>query len=154
MRTPPPPHQCHSKKIKLMDLTFTRSGLSASQHMPWILNSNQTPCLLPTLISIGGGNGIAEHRDSGKISEEIVLEASALWCCILLGFIRNRGVSEKIKETSLNVRRANDLDQGRMNVITVIDSKRKTIEEYSREGPAERVLRLYEGGKGCYFCTS
>lgn len=50
--------------------------------------------------------------------------------------------------------RANDLDQGRMNVKTVINSKRKAIEEYSREGPAERVLRLYEGGKGCYFCTS
>lgn len=53
-------------------------------------------------------------------------------------------------------KKADDRDKGHINVKMVIDKRRKPTEDYSRVGPAKKSvrLRLHEGGKGCYFCTS
>lgn len=72
---------------------------------------------------------------------------------IIYSFFINREINEKII-SKYEKREQMTYIKGRRNVKTEIDNKRKTIEEYSRVGPAKRVLRLHEGGKGCYFHTS
>lgn len=147
--TPPALHQCHSRKIKLTDLRFTRSGQSAA----WILNSNQTPCFIAdTDFNWRWKWGTRRQRlckDNKKFFSEMCLILH------LLQKIYSFITKSKVNETIVSKRERKEQMTYTKDVWmlkTAIDNKRKTIEEYSRVGQL-RVLRLREGGKGCYFCT-